>query len=180
MGCHALLQGNFLTQGSNSCLILSFLHFTDGFFTTSTTWKDPGIQWCSPIIAWMGGWDGWVDGVDGWRKEIARSPCVHRERSLQGRGLGPRVWSGSMIPIGVGEGQCPRAHCPSAKSLGVKRSLSSGETLSPFVQRRVWQPSRKEGRPVGHGVSGQFILHRTKSKHLKCTHRAEGGKNESI
>ena len=61
MGCHALLQGSFPTQGSNSCLILSFLLFAGEFFTTNTTWKDPGIQWYSLIIAWMGGWDGWVE-----------------------------------------------------------------------------------------------------------------------
>ena len=32
VGCHALLQGIILTQGSNPRL-LCLLHFTDGFFT---------------------------------------------------------------------------------------------------------------------------------------------------
>ena len=34
-GCHFLLQGIFLTQGSNLCLVLPAL--ADGFFTSSTT-----------------------------------------------------------------------------------------------------------------------------------------------
>ena len=40
MGCHALLQGVFLTQGSNVSL-LCLLHW-QGFFTTSTTWEALG------------------------------------------------------------------------------------------------------------------------------------------
>ena len=35
VGCHSLLQGLFLTQGSNPHL----LHGQAGFFTTSATWK---------------------------------------------------------------------------------------------------------------------------------------------
>ena len=35
VGCHARLQGIFLTQGSN----LRLLHWQAGFFTTSTTWE---------------------------------------------------------------------------------------------------------------------------------------------
>ena len=37
-GCHALLQGIFLTQGSNLHLLKS-LALADGFFTTTITWK---------------------------------------------------------------------------------------------------------------------------------------------
>ena len=37
VGCHALLQGIFWTQGSNSCL-LNLLHWQE-FFTTSATWE---------------------------------------------------------------------------------------------------------------------------------------------
>ena len=37
MDCHTLLQGIFLTQGSN--LHLMFPALADGFFTTSTTWE---------------------------------------------------------------------------------------------------------------------------------------------
>ena len=37
MGCHALLQGIFLTQGSNPCLLSPAL--AGGFFTTSATWE---------------------------------------------------------------------------------------------------------------------------------------------
>ena len=40
-GCCALLQGIFLTQGSNLCL-LCLPALTDGFFTTSTTWETQG------------------------------------------------------------------------------------------------------------------------------------------
>ena len=36
--CHALLQGIFLTQGSNLRL-LCLLHWRTGFFTTSATWE---------------------------------------------------------------------------------------------------------------------------------------------
>ena len=38
VGCLALLQGIFLTQGSNPCL-LCLPALADGFFTTSTTWE---------------------------------------------------------------------------------------------------------------------------------------------
>ena len=38
VGCHALFQGIFLTQGSNPHLFMS-LALADGFFTTSTTWE---------------------------------------------------------------------------------------------------------------------------------------------
>ena len=38
VGCHALLQGIFLTQGLNPCL-LCLLHLAGGFFTTSATWE---------------------------------------------------------------------------------------------------------------------------------------------
>ena len=37
VGCHALLQGIFLTQGSNMCLMSSAL--AGRFFTTSATWE---------------------------------------------------------------------------------------------------------------------------------------------
>ena len=37
MGCHALLQGVFLTQGLNPYLMSPAL--ADGFFTTSATWE---------------------------------------------------------------------------------------------------------------------------------------------
>ena len=45
MGCHALLQGIFLTQGSNLHLLMSPV-LAGGFFTTSTTWKA-----CSWVIS---------------------------------------------------------------------------------------------------------------------------------
>ena len=38
VGCHFLLQGIFLTQGSNPGLFMSPA-LADGFFTTSTTWE---------------------------------------------------------------------------------------------------------------------------------------------
>ena len=41
-GCYYLLQGIFLTQGSNLHL-LCFLHWWVGFFTTSATWEEPGL-----------------------------------------------------------------------------------------------------------------------------------------
>ena len=37
MGCHALLQGIFLTQGSKLCLLS--VAMAGGFFTISTTWE---------------------------------------------------------------------------------------------------------------------------------------------
>ena len=39
MGCHALLQGIFLTQGSNLGLMSPAL--ADGFFTSNATWEAP-------------------------------------------------------------------------------------------------------------------------------------------
>ena len=41
VGCHALFQGIFLTQGSNQISYISCIG--DGFFTTNTTWQSP---WC--------------------------------------------------------------------------------------------------------------------------------------
>ena len=41
VGCHALLQGIFLTQGSNPSLMSPAL--AGGFFTTSTTWEAPQV-----------------------------------------------------------------------------------------------------------------------------------------
>ena len=38
VGCQALLQGIFLTQGSNTCL-WHLPALAGGFFTTSTTWE---------------------------------------------------------------------------------------------------------------------------------------------
>ena len=38
VGCHALLQGIFLTQGSNLCLFMSPA-LAGGFFTTDATWE---------------------------------------------------------------------------------------------------------------------------------------------
>ena len=52
VGCPALLQGIFQTQGLNSdllCLLnlsLMFLAFADGLFTTSITWE----AWSSPLL----------------------------------------------------------------------------------------------------------------------------------
>ena len=38
VGCQAILQGIFLTQGLNPCLIM-LPTLTSGFFTTSITWE---------------------------------------------------------------------------------------------------------------------------------------------
>ena len=43
VGCHALLQGIFPTQGLNLCL-LYFLPLAGGFFTTGTIWET--LQFC--------------------------------------------------------------------------------------------------------------------------------------
>ena len=40
--CHVLLQGIFLTQGLNLCL-LHLLHWQAGSFTMSATWSPPNI-----------------------------------------------------------------------------------------------------------------------------------------
>ena len=40
-GCHALLTGIFLTQGSNLCHLLMSPALAGGFFTTSTPWEAP-------------------------------------------------------------------------------------------------------------------------------------------
>ena len=47
VGCHFLLQGVFLTQGSNPCL-LHLPALAGGFFTTSSTWEAP-IHACAHI-----------------------------------------------------------------------------------------------------------------------------------
>ena len=41
VGCHVLLQGIFVTQGSSPCLLTPVL--AGGFFTTSTTWESTDI-----------------------------------------------------------------------------------------------------------------------------------------
>ena len=48
MGCHAVLQGIFRTQGSNprfTCLALA-----DGFFTTSAIWKPMTSMGHLPVL----------------------------------------------------------------------------------------------------------------------------------
>ena len=42
VGCCALFQGIFPTQGSNPCL-LGLFALAGGFFTTSTTWEAPQL-----------------------------------------------------------------------------------------------------------------------------------------
>ena len=42
MGCRFLLQGTFLTQGSNLC-VLHLLHWQPGSLTTSATWEAPEL-----------------------------------------------------------------------------------------------------------------------------------------
>ena len=43
MGCHALLQGNLLTQGLNPCL-LCLLHWQTGSLPLSATWKTQNVS----------------------------------------------------------------------------------------------------------------------------------------
>ena len=51
VGCHALLQGIFLTQGSNPCL--SRLPSLAGrFFTTSSTWEACHLHPWGPTVTW--------------------------------------------------------------------------------------------------------------------------------
>ena len=45
MGCHVLLQGIFLAQVSNLCLLLLLHYYTGGgFFTTSNTWEAKAVD----------------------------------------------------------------------------------------------------------------------------------------
>ena len=44
VGCHALLQGLFLTQELNQCLLKSHA-LAVGFFTTRATWELPPTQY---------------------------------------------------------------------------------------------------------------------------------------
>ena len=46
VGCHALLQGIFLTQGSNPCL-LCLPALASRFFITSATWEADNLGECS-------------------------------------------------------------------------------------------------------------------------------------
>ena len=48
VGCHGLLQGIFLTQGSNLCLLTSPA-LAGGFFTTTATWGTLEYKWLSLI-----------------------------------------------------------------------------------------------------------------------------------
>ena len=44
VGCHALLQGIFPTQGLNPCLLWVLMSaLANGFFTTGATWKSQQI-----------------------------------------------------------------------------------------------------------------------------------------
>ena len=56
VGCHALLQGIFSTQGLN--LHLMFPSLPSGFFTTSATWEAPELlHICSTVVtAFSIGW----------------------------------------------------------------------------------------------------------------------------
>ena len=51
VGCHALLQGTFPTQGSNSHLL--FLALAGRFFITSATWKSPSLPTLNNFTAFV-------------------------------------------------------------------------------------------------------------------------------
>ena len=57
VGCHVLLQGIFLTQGSNPYL-LCLLHWQAGFFTTSATWEAHKryVCMCAESLQWPYDW----------------------------------------------------------------------------------------------------------------------------
>ena len=60
VGCCALLQGIFPTQGSNLCLLVS-LALAGGFFTTSATWEVPrlgveGTKYKNKVLVEEGNW----------------------------------------------------------------------------------------------------------------------------
>ena len=64
VGCHALLQGIFPTQGSNPSLTSPAL--AGRFFTTSTTWEARQVPYCIQYFMKAGreGNDrGWDDGI---------------------------------------------------------------------------------------------------------------------
>ena len=50
-GCHALLQGIFLTQGSKAAFPMSPA-LANGFFTTSVTWEGPERSSQNAILLW--------------------------------------------------------------------------------------------------------------------------------
>ena len=51
MGCHSLLQGIFLTQELNPCLLhcrqILYLLSYEGILTTNHTWSSPALKWCA-------------------------------------------------------------------------------------------------------------------------------------
>ena len=61
--CHFLLQGIFLTQGSNPCLMSSSL--AGRFFTSSATWEAAYGCYCT---CGRPGFDPWVGKIP-WRRE---------------------------------------------------------------------------------------------------------------
>ena len=68
MGCHFLLQGIFLTQGSNPRLMSSAL--AGRFFTSSATWEAAYGCYCT---CGRPGFDPWVGKVP-WRRERLPNP----------------------------------------------------------------------------------------------------------
>ena len=59
VGCHALLQGIYPTQGSDPRLLVSCI--AGGLFTTSTTWEAPRLlnSGVLPFLGFFPGWGYW-------------------------------------------------------------------------------------------------------------------------
>ena len=75
VGCHFLLQGIILTQGSNPGL--KFPALAGVFFITSATWEALIMHSWAPNYAGPGlGWEEWVN----------KAPWAHKELHVQGHG----------------------------------------------------------------------------------------------
>ena len=95
VGCHALLQGIFMTQMSNP-LFLHLLYWQVEFFTTSTTWKPLDDKGSRTLNVWMVAFRT-KHGTTDWFKFAKRacqgcilSPCLfnlYPEHIMQNAGV---------------------------------------------------------------------------------------------
>ena len=118
--CHALLQGIFLTQGSNLHLLAS-TELTGGFFSTRVTWEAhnyPGsVQFsCSGVS----------DSLQPHESQHARPPCpsptprVHSDSRASRRWCHPAI-SSSVVSFS----SCPQSH-PASGSFQMSQLFTSG------------------------------------------------------
>ena len=118
VGCHSLLQGIFLTQGLNPCL-LHLLHHSMGRGGMEGSRKRPGAP--SPM-------DGWAPGHQGDPPTLLPSAC------FWGSGPPSKLSICKLLPQALLMGGTQRKRVASARSLEASRQIAEAKAGSIKVQ----------------------------------------------